>query len=340
MRVAAVQFKAREDRIAGRSELVRAVVQAGQGRDLVVCPEMALTGYDWGSIEAVRTVAEGPDGPTARALCEAALRCGAWVVCGFPERDADRVFNSALVIDPSGVVRFVYRKTLLFEADEGWASPGDSGYRGFDTDSGRFGVGICMDLNDDRFLQWCAEERLDGIALPTNWVQEEGEMWDYWCWRLHQAWPGGELGGVDGDGPGAIGGDGEFEGAGFEAHGEDGPARGVEPEGSPCMRRTWPARASKESPEGALFEGIVEFDGERPVPHGVPRSPLDGHTNHLDEAGLARRLIPTGLEHAPPSYEGPRVDVPCPTPLLELEPRARDGIQGRDGLRFIFDLRA
>jgi len=189
MRVAAVQFKAREDRIAGRAELVRAVVQAGQGRDLVVCPEMALAGYDWGSIEAVRTVAEGPDGPTARALCEAALRCGAWVVCGFPERDADRVFNSALVIDPSGVVRFVYRKTLLFEADEGWASPGDSGYRGFDTDSGRFGVGICMDLNDDRFLQWCAEERLDGIALPTNWVQEEGEMWDYWRWRLHQGWP-------------------------------------------------------------------------------------------------------------------------------------------------------
>jgi len=33
-----------------------------------------------------------------------------------------------------------------------------------------------------------------------------------------------------------------------------------------------------------------------------------------------------------------QVDVPCPTPLLEFEPRARDGIQGRDGLRFIFDL--
>jgi len=198
MRVAAVQFKAREDRSLGLHELVDAVVRAGRDRDLVVCPEMAIAGYAWESTSAVRQVAQGREGPLGRALAEAARECGAWVVCGFPELAGDRVFNSALVIDPAGAVRFVYRKTLLFEADALWASPGDSGYRAFDTDGGRFGVGICMDLNDDRFLAWCAQEKLDGIALPTNWVQEEGAMWDYWRWRLAQGWPE-ELGVEHGD---------------------------------------------------------------------------------------------------------------------------------------------
>ncbi|MCB9677237.1 MAG: carbon-nitrogen hydrolase family protein [Alphaproteobacteria bacterium] len=189
MRVTAVQFKARDDRRAGLAALASRVAEVGRDSDLVVCPEMAVAGYAWSDADALRPVAETVDGPTARALGEAARASGAWVVCGFPERAGDRLFNSALVIDPSGAVRFVYRKTLLFEADETWASPGDSGYRAFDTAAGRFGVGICMDLNDDRFLDWCGREGLDVLAFPTNWVQDDGSVWDYWRWRLYTAWP-------------------------------------------------------------------------------------------------------------------------------------------------------
>lgn len=201
MRVAAIQFKARADFRAGLKVLASAVERAGQSVDLVVCPEMALRGYAFTARSQVLPLAEGPDGPTARALGEAARRAGAWVVCGLPERVGDRVFNAALVIDPSGAVVFTYRKTLLFEADVPWADPGDSGYRAFDADTGRFGVGICMDLNDDRFLGWCAGADLDVVALPTNWVQEEGSMWDYWASRLDRGW-GPELEGFEGRVPG------------------------------------------------------------------------------------------------------------------------------------------
>jgi len=46
------------------------------------------------------------------------------------------------------------------------------------------------------------------------------------------------------------------------------------------------AHMAREGVEGSAHgdEGIVERDGERPVPHGVPRGPLDGHADHLDEA--------------------------------------------------------
>jgi N-carbamoylputrescine amidase len=161
--------------------------RAAQDSDLVVLPEMAATGYVFPDRDAVAAVAEAPDGATFHSWSRIAREHRCWLVGGFPERDGDRLFNSALVLDPTGERAFVYRKTLLYDADRPWASPGDSGYRAFDTDSGRFGVGICMDLNDDAFLGWAKDASLDAIAFPTNWVDEgtlEIPTWTYWAWRM------------------------------------------------------------------------------------------------------------------------------------------------------------
>lgn len=190
MRFGLVQFRADKTDVEGsRRALATLAARAAVDVDLLVLPEMAPSGYTFADRAAVERVAEAPDGPTYRALADVARSHRCWVVCGFPERDGDRLFNAAMVLDPSGARVFVYRKTLLYDADVPWATPGDSGYRAFDTDAGRFGVGICMDLNDDRFLEWTASADLDAIAFPTNWVEDtESELdihtWVYWAWRL------------------------------------------------------------------------------------------------------------------------------------------------------------
>ena len=188
MRVAAVQFKPSRGR---KDEALRRLVSlVGHAEaDHVVLPEMAATGYLFPTPEDADRVAEAPDGPTFQALSPVAARQRCWIVAGFAERAADALFNSALVIDPAGALASVYRKTMLFPPDEWWARPGDTGYRAFDTDAGRFGVGICMDLNDDRFVAWCAGAALEAVAFPTNWVDEGEDPWDWW--RLRTAtWPG------------------------------------------------------------------------------------------------------------------------------------------------------
>lgn len=188
MKLGLVQFKAdKGDKAGSLGRLVALTERAADGADLVVLPEMAATGYVFPDRSAVRAVSEPPDGPTWQALSPIAARSRAWIVAGFPEVAGDVLFNSALVIDPAGQLAFVYRKTLLYSADMHWASPGDSGYRSFDTDAGRFGVGICMDLNDDRFIEWVSGQNLDAVAFPTNWVQSEDKSWhtwDYWAWRM------------------------------------------------------------------------------------------------------------------------------------------------------------
>jgi len=185
MRVAAVQFKADQtDQAGSQGRLIALAEQAAAGSDLVVLPELAATGYLFPNRAAVARVAEVADGPSLAGLAAVAARYGCWLVAGFAERDGRIFYNSARVIDAQGVLQFVYRKTLLFDADLPWASPGNTGYRRFETAAGTFGVGICMDLNDDRFTRWCAGADLDAIAFPTAWLEQGIQVWRYWAMRL------------------------------------------------------------------------------------------------------------------------------------------------------------
>jgi len=185
LRVAAVQFRARRDDLAAsRAALLALVEQAASTSDLVVVPEMAVTGYVFDGRDEVRPVAESPDGATFQALSAVARRHAAWLVAGFPEQASQQLFNSALVVDPAGALHGVYRKTLLYDADLPWAEPGDSGYLAFEVAGRRVGVAICMDLNDDRLVDWLRSESIDVLAFPTNWVEEGSDVWNYWAWRL------------------------------------------------------------------------------------------------------------------------------------------------------------
>ena len=186
IRLAAVQFRRPE---TGDPHLALSVWadKAARSADLVVLPEMAASGYVFADRGAIEAVAESPKGPTFQVLSQVARTQHCWIVAGYPERDRDRFFNSACVINPAGELAFTYRKTLLYEADERWATPGNSGYRTFETDGGSFSVGICMDLNDEAFIQWLQSARPDVLAFPTNWVYEDdADVWSYWAWRMGQ----------------------------------------------------------------------------------------------------------------------------------------------------------
>lgn len=185
MRVAAVQFKPEKGAFADSLARLEALAeQAAQQADLVVLPEMAVTGYVFDSKWEVRGLAELAEGPTFHALAAICRRHGSWLVVGFPERAGEMLFNSALVISPRGELEFTYRKTMLFDLDTRWAEEGDSGYFSFEVAGKKVGVGICMDLNDERFLHWIAHEKLDVVAFPTNWLEQGIDVWTYWRYRL------------------------------------------------------------------------------------------------------------------------------------------------------------
>lgn len=67
----------------------------------------------------------------------------------FYERDVNVLYNSIAMIDADGTIMGVYRKTHIpddhYYQEKFYFTPGDTGFRVWDTRYGRIGVGICWD---------------------------------------------------------------------------------------------------------------------------------------------------------------------------------------------------
>lgn len=192
--LAVVQFKPRRGaRNANLQALTALTVGALQGgAKFLVLPEMAATGYRFPNPEAIRPMAEAPRGPTWRTFAPLAKEHKAWITVGFVEDFEGRLFNAAMVINQDGKIETVYRKRLLYIDDHTWANPGDLPYPMIKTPYGTATVGICMDINDPRFLTHVRRTKPDLVAFPTNWVDEGTDVHKYWIGQL-RGWNGALL---------------------------------------------------------------------------------------------------------------------------------------------------
>ena len=147
----------------------------GADADLVVLPELFASGYFFESTDQARALAEAvPDGPTTRRLHDWARQTGATLVTGLPERDGDRLYNSAVVVTPNGWLG-TYRKTHLYYEETTHFTPGADGFHVWTvTDrqrrSYRLGVMICFDWFFPESARTLALDGADVIAHPSNLV--------------------------------------------------------------------------------------------------------------------------------------------------------------------------
>ncbi|MBU2856304.1 carbon-nitrogen hydrolase family protein [Acidithiobacillus ferrooxidans] len=140
----------------------------GRGVDLLVFPEMYLTGYAIG-LEAVKTLAEFANGASMQVIAACARVAKMTIVYGYPERDqAGFVYNSINVISSSGELLQTYRKVMLFgNVDRTQFSPGQ-GYclpimlHGF-----RIGFGICYDVEFPEVARALALAGAEMLVVPT-----------------------------------------------------------------------------------------------------------------------------------------------------------------------------
>ena len=103
---------------AGRNaERAAEIVREYATSDVVVFPELFITGYE--PAIAAETACD-PEGPEISTLASSCRETGTAAVIGFAERlDAGAVANSTAVIDESGNLAAVYRKTHLFGGEIG-----------------------------------------------------------------------------------------------------------------------------------------------------------------------------------------------------------------------------
>lgn len=146
----------------------RCAVRLGEGADIVVFPELAVPGYTTDP-DLVARVAEPLDGPSVAALCRAVAGHDGLVAAGLCERDGDRIFNTVVVVDRTGVVLH-YRKLHPFDDERLVFAPGDRGLPILDTAFGRLGVCVCYDLRFVEVLRLLALREVDIVLAPAAWV--------------------------------------------------------------------------------------------------------------------------------------------------------------------------
>jgi predicted amidohydrolase len=113
--------------------------------DIIVLPELAFTGYFFEDRDELYELAEDvSDSSTLKGLTKLCRDSDFHIITGFAEQYKDRLYNSALVVGPSGLVHR-YRKLHLFNTEKEYFDPGDTPLSTIEIGGATVGVMICFD---------------------------------------------------------------------------------------------------------------------------------------------------------------------------------------------------
>lgn len=197
--VAAIQMSipgTPEKSIEKAEKLVRKA--AAEGANVILLPELFENWYfcQERRYDSYKLALPLEENPAVRRFQAVAKELSVALPISFYEQDGNVLYNSVAMIDADGSVMGVYRKTHIpddhFYQEKFYFTPGDTGFKVWDTCFGKIGVGICWD-------QWFPEAArcmaLDGAELlfyPTAIGSEpvlECDSMPHWqrCMQGHAA---------------------------------------------------------------------------------------------------------------------------------------------------------
>lgn len=157
VKVAAVQMRCAatvEENLRHVEELVREA--AANGAKLILLPELWERPYfcQERRYEYYQYALPVEENPAVKMGMRLAKELQVVLPISFFERDVNQLYNSIVCIDADGTNLGVYRKTHIpddhFYQEKFYFKPGDTGFKVFDTQVGKVGIGICWD-------QWFSE---------------------------------------------------------------------------------------------------------------------------------------------------------------------------------------
>lgn len=139
-----------------------------QALDLLVCPELFMSGYAVG--DTLPQLAETMDGEFAQQISQLAQQYRTAIVYGYPERDGEVLYNSAACISAEGKLLANHRKLILppgFEA--GYFKAGALPTL-FELNGLRCAILVCYDAEYPEAVRAMAEAGAQVVIVPTALV--------------------------------------------------------------------------------------------------------------------------------------------------------------------------
>lgn len=174
VKVAALQFSCSRDvqeNINKAEKMVREA--ADNGANIILLPELFERQYfcQEKRYDYYDYALPLEKNPAVNRFKEVAKELGVVIPVSFYERDIDRLFNTVAMIDADGSVLGIYRKTHIpddhFYQEKFYFTPGDTGFKVFDTRFGCIGVGICWDQWFPETARCMAVQGAEMLLYPT-----------------------------------------------------------------------------------------------------------------------------------------------------------------------------
>ena len=173
VRIAVCQILAIDgDREGNFRRVEYALAQAQALRaDIATFPESIILGWQNPDAHRLATPIPGADSDRIAAL---ARQYGLMISIGLDEKDGDRLYDSAILVDKTGRLLWKYRKlnVLAHLMDPPYAVGSPRGIGGVDTEFGRIGVLICADTFVDDYVRRIAQFKPDLVLVPYGWAAE------------------------------------------------------------------------------------------------------------------------------------------------------------------------
>ena len=141
----------------------------GRGCELIVFPEMVLTGYI--PPAELAPLAEPVSGPSLAAVAGTASRLKIAIAAGFPELDQETGarYNSFALFGANGNLEVVYRKIHLWDTEAAWATAGVDVILA-DLAGMQVSGWICYDTRFPETARLCFLKGAELCLVPTAWL--------------------------------------------------------------------------------------------------------------------------------------------------------------------------
>ena len=174
VKAAAVQMRCVSDAASNLQTAERLIRQAAaEGAQIILLPELFERPYfcqerQYGYYQYARTAEENAAVARLSAL---ARELRVVLPVSFYERDGNRLYNSAAILDADGSLLGVYRKTHIpddhYYQEKFYFTPGNTGFRVWNTRYARIGVGICWDQWFPETARCLALNGAELLLFPT-----------------------------------------------------------------------------------------------------------------------------------------------------------------------------
>ena len=194
VRVGLTQMACSDSAAANLKNQVRLADEAGKRGAQIICTQELFRSQYFCQLEDHRffKLAETIPGPSTDALGRIAKKHRAVIVASlFEKRAAGLYHNTAVVLEADGSIKGIYRKMHIPDDplyyEKFYFTPGDTGFRAWDTTHGKIGVLVCWDQWYPEGARLTALQGADILFYPTaiGWHPKEREIYGT---AQHESW--------------------------------------------------------------------------------------------------------------------------------------------------------